>query len=314
MALLIPERALEELRRGQESALSGDVPRACFSLAWAMLSLRASGHLAEAAEAALHLAWAQGLDGRTWQAARTLAAAISGPGFARLDAGLRTRGHLLYAWALWDLGDYAGSREQATLAHSTSERPADRGRALLNLGQVALHLGGSDEAQSAFEQAVSLDPSLKATACGIKAYLHNLAGRHLEALDEARAGLEEVGNAALGKHDITNRAVEQSALMVERATAKAFLGHSDALSVLNEAQATLKFLPFDTQLEAARIQRAKALVLGKAGEHQAALALLAKALKVFRRRSALPDHDLTVCALNRLQKKRSEGDNDAVPA
>ncbi len=304
-------QALDQLKQGEQLALAGEFADACFCLAWAMLSLRAAGRDVEAAEAALHLAWAQGLDGRTWQAARTLRDAIGGSGFARLTATFRARGHLLYAWALWDLGDYAGSHEQAEHALSTSDMPTDKARSLLNLGQIALHLGEEDSAESYFRQALHLDPALRATAFGVRAYQHNLAGRHRAALAAVEAGLEDMRNGSLENDDNTNRAVEKSALMVERATAKAFLGHSDARAILIEAQGLLDSLPFDTQLESARVKRATALVLAKAGEYHAALALLEEALTVFRRRSARPEYNLTARALNRLHKERSaKGDDE----
>ncbi|MDP2871589.1 MAG: hypothetical protein Q8P31_03535 [Bacillota bacterium] len=314
MALLMPERALEERARGERLAVAGKLADACFSLAWAMLSLKAAGRDMEAAEAGLSLAWAQGLDGRTWQAARTLQDVISYPAFASLSRGFRARGYLLFAWALWDLGEYSLSRQQAQLSYLTSERQADRGRASLALGQVLLYFGETESAEASFAEAVQCEPTLKATAFSVKSYLHNLAGRHAKALVEAQAGLDTAHNAALENYDITNRAVERSALMVEQGTAKAFLEHPDAWDTLIEAQALLDSLPFDTQLESARVRRAMGLVLAKAGEHHAALALLEEAFRVFRRRSVRPEYDLTVRAMSRIHKKRGARGNDKAPA
>jgi len=208
------------------------------------------------------------------------------------------------------MGDYAGSREQAEIACAASERSDDRGRAYLALAQVALHNGDRDLARSHFAEAVELNPSLMASTYSIKAYLHNLAGRHRAALAEAQRGLNKVSNGSLENYDITNRAVERSALMVEQGTAKTFLGHPDAWDTLTEAQALLDALPFDTQLESARVKRAMGLVLAKAGEHHAALALLEEALRVFRRRSVRSEYDLTVRAASRIHKKRRARGNE----
>lgn len=314
MDLLLPDRALEERRRGERLAVAGKVADGCFLLAWAMISLKASGCLREAAQTALTLAWAQGLDGRTWQAARTLRRVIGTPAFDSLSGGFRARGHLLYAWALWDLGEYGLSHEQAKLSYETSTRPADRGRAALTLGQVLLHLGDTSEAEGYFAEAVRLEPSLEANAFSVRAYLYNLAGRHAKALAEALTGLEIAYNTALENYDITNRAVERSALMVEQGTAKAFLGHPDAWEKLIEAQALLDSLPFDTQLESARVQRAMGLVLAKAGEYHAALALLDESLRIFHRRSVRPEYELTVQAISRTHKKRRARCNEKNPA
>jgi tetratricopeptide (TPR) repeat protein len=314
MPFLTPVRALEERSRGEELAAAGQMADACFSLAWAMESLRAHGLEADEAQAALFLAWAQVLDGRSWQAARTLRGVLNRPGFALASQRHRSWGHLLYAWALWDMGEYARSREQAELAYVTSDQPADRGRASLTLGQVLLHLGETKLAGQSFSEAVRLDPSLRVGAFSVRAYFHNLTGRHRAALSEAEAGLAETHYKILESYDITSRAVERSALMVEQGTAKAFLGHSDAWKTLTEAQALLDSLPFDTQIESARVRRAMGLVLTKAGERHAALALLEEALKVFRRKSVRPEYELTVRALNRVHKKGRGRVNDKAPA
>jgi tetratricopeptide (TPR) repeat protein len=269
-----------------------------------MLSLRAAGRHAEEAEAAVHLAWAQTLDGRTWQAARTLQDVVGGRGFTDVPTRFCAWAHLLYAWALFDLGEYAQWREQAQIAYSLADSASDRAQACLNMGQIALHSGERRRAERYFDEAVRLQPRFRASVFSIKAYLNNLAGRHKAALKDSEAGLIIVHNTFLEIYDNTNRAVERSALMVERGTAKAFLGHADAEAALAKAQSWLDTLSSDKQLESARVKRARALVLAKAGEKQAALALLDETLRFFHRRSARPEYDLTARALHQLLHER----------
>ncbi len=298
-----PEEARTLKETARQLVLSGNVERACFEFAWAALSYRSLGDIAEALHCEVLLAWAQEHDGRPWQAVRTLATAMAEPEFGALPSWIQSRAHMGHAWASWWLGDMAASAEHAAQAYSLASDPLEQGRAALALAQAAQHLGQHREAEAHFRRAVELDPSLDVTAYGVRAYLLNLAGEHHKALREAEAGLDRLMHGAVQPDD-SRRAAERTALLVERSTAKAFLQHRDARQATLTAHAALQDYPSSSQLEYARVNRAQAMVLIRAREHNAAEALLSEAQKVFRQSRALPELDLTTVVARKLLEAR----------
>lgn len=287
--------------------MEGDVGEACFHLALASIALEHGEARLEYVRTLVLLGWLQDVDGRPWQAVATLSKAVSSVEFEQLPGGIRTKALYAYARALWSLGEYDDSLVRGEQAYRTAEHDSERGRAALAIAQAAVCLGLPLRATEAFDQAIDLDPSLRVSAYAIRAYLHNLAGRHREAIQEAEEGLLAAGHGPLETADTYGRAAESCALLVELGTAKAFLGAADAREVILEARRRLPAGgPGGVDLERARTSRALAVVLARCGEHDAASALLAEASKVFSRRGAQSEHALTFSALSFIAKKEAE--------
>jgi tetratricopeptide (TPR) repeat protein len=297
-ALLSVSEALEARDRGRELALKSRPDEACFLLSLSAMSFEQAGERLEAARTWILLAWAQDLDGRSWQAARTLKVVTSLPEFGELPRWVRTRALGTYSRALWALGDYQASLEKASEAYALAEDDSDRGRAALSVAQAALQLGRSRQAEETFQQALLYDPSLEITALGVRAYLANLAGKHHQAMLDAQDGLKKMYDTCLENIDNASRAAEYSALLVESCTAKAFLGLDGAYEEIVKARELLSESPGNAELELARTSRAMAMVLARDGECAAASALLAGVQRVFSRRGALAEHGLTSRVVN----------------
>ena len=291
-SLLSEPEAAATLEQAKHLVMSGNTAEGCFLLYRAWLSYRAVQNHTEALHTSLVLGWAQDRDYRSWQARRTITAAITNPLFKSQPKCIQSRALVSMSRVCWSLGSFSAAAEHADRAYQLARAAQDRGRAALAAAQAALYLGRRKRAAYLFRQAVRLDPLLAATAHGTRAYLHNLGGQHRRALSEAEAGLALLVTSGPENRDDGSRAVEEAALAVERGTAKAFLRQPDARSTLIAARELLKALPGNTELEAARIKRALALVLIRAREHNAAESLLGEADSVFRQRHA-PEHDLT---------------------
>jgi len=301
--LLSPEEAERQYQEARRKAFGGDVAGACPLLAWAAVSLSHAGLSREALQASTLLAWAQAKDGRSWQAALTLRRCLKQAEYDCLTQSFRCRGHLSYAYALWDLGNYTESAEAASEARRLATTPLEAGMADIAFAQAHLYMGHQEVAEAAFDQALRTNSTLTGTIASVKAYLHNLRGEHRRALKTAEGAINTV-KSSLENNDNATRAAERAALMVERGTAKAFLGHRDARQSLIEARAAICSLGGDVELEEARIKRAWAMVLIKAREPNAASALLSEANGTFRRRRVIPEQDLTAVVAGILNYER----------
>jgi len=306
--LMSVSEALHHRDVGRDLAVKGEIAEACYHLGLATLSLRQARERAEVARSLVLLGWAQDVDGRPWQAAATLREAISSPEFEQLAPWVRVRALYTYARALWSLGDYEESLARGEQAYKIPGGSSERGWAALAVAQAALCLGLPMRASEAFDRAIALDPSLEVAAYGIRAYLHNLAGRHQDALREAEEGLRATGHNSLESLDKNGRAAESIPLMVELGTAKAFLGAADARQAILEARRRLveEGRTGNVDLELARTNRGLAMVLAGCGECSAASALLTEASRVFSRRGAQSEHGLTFRVLSYIARKEGK--------
>jgi tetratricopeptide (TPR) repeat protein len=302
--LLPPARALALRDEARESAARGNPSLACFQLGWAAVSLRAAGEAVEELRTRLLLAWAQDLDGRPWQAVRTMRACLGRPEYPALPAWVRSRSETSLSRALWAIGSYSEARDVAIAARDLADGDLETAWAELAVAHALLYLGQHAAAERSFREAERLEPSLKTTARIVRAYLHNLRGEHGQAL----ALVEDEPSISINRKpqslDELTRAAEHASLSVERCTAKAFLRHRDARQAVLEALAAAKTLGAVPDLELARIHRAWAVVLGHLRESRAAEAYLHAAGKVFRQRSAQPEQDLMAVAVSIVNHER----------
>ncbi len=306
---MVPLRlaTLEEAKQLKETikalVMAEDIPQACVRSAWLALSFRSLGETTEALHVEVMLAWAQDMDGRPWQAVRTMERAMADPAFQTLPRWIRARAHLSHARASWSIGDLTVSSEHAARAYALADDPLEQGRAALAVAQVSQHMGRLSDATAHFKRAVEIDPSLDLTAYSIRAYLLNLAGNHRKALREAEAGLVRLMHHRQVSDD-TSRAAEETALLVELAIAKAFMRRRDARDAVLTAQAALQKYQGSSELEFARTRTAQSLTLIAARELNAAETMLADAVRVFRQRRAIPELDLTTVVARRLSEAR----------
>lgn len=303
--LLGSERAVRLRQTGVEAASKGDPGRACLLLGWAAHCLARSGEPLEELKTRLLLAWAQDLDGRSWQSVRTMRWSRAQPDYPSLPAWIRSRAETSLSRALWATGDYTGAVAAALSARRLAAAEQDRAWAELAVGHALHYLGQADAAERAFRDAARLLPSMEATTRVIRAYLHNLRGEHRRALQvvEDELAILAIKPRASSLEELS-RAAELAAIMVERCTAKAFLRHRDARQSVLDALNAVSGSHHATDLELARIHRAWAVTLAQAGERRAAEAYLHEAAKVFRLRRAQPEQDLLAVAVSIIGQDR----------